>query len=61
MINVPLEEFGASENDEYEVHDLLSDARYRWRGRRNYVELDPAIQPAHIFRVRRPTPNGGFA
>jgi starch synthase (maltosyl-transferring) len=61
MVNVPLEEFGAGENDEYEVHDLLSDARYRWRGRRNYVELDPTIQPAHIFRVRRPTPNGTFA
>ncbi|MFL6538610.1 MAG: alpha-1,4-glucan--maltose-1-phosphate maltosyltransferase [Chthoniobacterales bacterium] len=61
MVDVPLEEFGAGENDEYEVHDLLSDARYRWRGRRNYVELDPAIQPAHIFRIRRPTPDGAFA
>ena len=37
----------------YQVHDLLNDARYIWRGRRNYVELDPEMQPAHIFRVRR--------
>jgi starch synthase (maltosyl-transferring) len=41
------------ESDEYRVHDLLNDARYIWRGRRNYVELDPEIQPAHIFSVRR--------
>lgn len=61
MIDVPLEAFGANEGDEYEMHDLLSDARYRWRGRRNYVELDPATQPAHVFRVRRPMPGGAFA
>ncbi len=61
MVDVPIEEFGVSESDEYEVHDLISDARYRWRGRRNYVELDPAVQPAHVFRVRRPTPTGRFA
>jgi starch synthase (maltosyl-transferring) len=41
------------ETDEYRVQDLLSDATYTWRGRRNYVELDPEIQPAHIFLVRR--------
>ena len=34
-----------------EVHDLLDDSRYIWHGRRNYVELDPATRPAHIFRV----------
>jgi starch synthase (maltosyl-transferring) len=44
---------GQIESDVYQVHDLLSDATYTWRGRRNYVELDPAIQPAHIFRVAR--------
>ena len=33
--------------------DLLTDARYLWRGRHNYVELDPNVCPAHIFRVRR--------
>jgi starch synthase (maltosyl-transferring) len=52
-IHVPLEEFGAMEGDTYQVHDLLTDARYTWHGSRNYVELDPRTQPAHIFRVRR--------
>ena len=35
------------------MHDLLTDARYLWHGARNYVQLDPARAPAHIFRVRR--------
>ena len=52
-VDVPIDEFGLMEGDTYQVHDLLSDSRYIWRGRRNYVELDPEIQPAHIFRVRR--------
>jgi starch synthase (maltosyl-transferring) len=37
----------------YQVHDLLSDQRYNWRGRRNYVMLDPRRVPAHVFRLRR--------
>jgi starch synthase (maltosyl-transferring) len=52
-VDVPIDQFGSMEGEVYQVHDLLSDARYLWRGRRNYVELDPEIQPAHIFRVRR--------
>ena len=52
-IDVPIDQFGHMESDVYQVHDLLSDARYTWRGRQNYVELDPEIQPAHVFRVRR--------
>jgi starch synthase (maltosyl-transferring) len=53
FVYVPIEEFGQMESDEYQVEDLLSGATYTWRGRQNYVELDPAIQPAHIFLVRR--------
>ncbi len=37
----------------YQVHDLLTDAHYLWNGPRNYVELNPNINPAHIFRVRK--------
>ncbi len=53
FVDVPIEQFGQMESDEYRVQDLLSGATYTWRGRRNYVELDPEIQPAHIFLVRR--------
>ena len=53
FVYVPIENFGQMESDVYQVQDLLSGATYTWRGRRNYVELDPDIQPAHIFLVRR--------
>ena len=53
FVDVPIEQFGQMESDNYRVEDLLSGTSYTWRGRRNYVELDPNIQPAHIFSVRR--------
>src|SRR6202140_4054556 len=59
-VDVPIHEFGSMDGDVYQVHDLLSDARYTWHGRRNYVELDPEIQPAHTFRVRRSVGGGRF-
>ena len=49
------------EGEVYQVHDLLTDARYTWRGSRNYVELDPDTQPAHIFRLRRHVVGDKFA
>jgi starch synthase (maltosyl-transferring) len=39
----------------YQVHDLLGDATYTWKGPRNYVELSPEKLPAHIFRVEKQT------
>jgi starch synthase (maltosyl-transferring) len=52
-IELPLEEFELPADRPYQMHDLLTDARYLWHGNRNYVELDPATAPAHIFRIRR--------
>lgn len=31
----------------------LTDARYLWNGARSYVEIDPQVSPAHIFKLRR--------
>ncbi len=54
FVEVPFEEFGlVDRGDTYRVHDLLSGERFDWRGRRNYVGLDPHTRPAHIFRVER--------
>jgi starch synthase (maltosyl-transferring) len=50
-VNLSLEALGLDANESYQVHDLLTDAKYVWRGARNYVELDPKKIPAHIFRV----------
>jgi starch synthase (maltosyl-transferring) len=52
-IDVPLDDFKLDPQQSYQVHDLLTDARYLWHGSRNYVELNPLILPAHIFKVRR--------
>jgi starch synthase (maltosyl-transferring) len=52
-IDLPLADLGIEEGRAFQVHDLLGGARYVWYGARNYVELDPFVLPAHIFRVRR--------
>jgi starch synthase (maltosyl-transferring) len=53
FVSVPLEEFGLHEGETYQAHDLLTDQRYLWNGRLNFVRLDPQTEPAHIFRIRR--------
>jgi starch synthase (maltosyl-transferring) len=50
-VEFPLDMLGLPEHQTYQVHDLLTGARYLWTGRRNYVELDPHVCPAHILRV----------
>jgi hypothetical protein len=35
------------------VEDLLTGEKFDWRGRRNFVMLDPHARPVHIFRLRR--------
>ena len=52
-ISLPLHDLGLDTKQPYQAHDLLSDARYLWSGERNYVELNPHVVPAHIFRLRR--------
>jgi starch synthase (maltosyl-transferring) len=52
-VELPLADFGLDIHQPYQVHDLLTDARYMWYGARNYVELNPHVIPAHIFRLRR--------
>lgn len=53
FVNLPLEILGIDPYQQYQVHDLLTDARYLWYGGRNYIELDPHRLPAHIFALRR--------
>ncbi|MGH7904155.1 MAG: alpha-1,4-glucan--maltose-1-phosphate maltosyltransferase, partial [Candidatus Dormibacteraceae bacterium] len=46
-----LERLGLVEDQDYRVHDLLQDAYHRWRGRHNFVELNPHVMPAHVFQI----------
>ena len=53
VVTVPLAELGLDPDMPYIVEDLLTGARYSWRGARNYVRLDPTLQPGHILRLQR--------
>jgi starch synthase (maltosyl-transferring) len=53
MIDLPLELLHLDPRQPYQMHDLLTDAKYVWRGTRNYVELNPQRLSAHIFCIRR--------
>jgi starch synthase (maltosyl-transferring) len=48
-----LDALGLADDRPFVVHDELTGAAYRWHGRWNYVRLDPAEQPAHVFSVHR--------
>ena len=52
-VELPSSEFDLDSRNPYQMHDMLSEARYLWHGSRNYIELDPQMVPAHIFRIRR--------
>jgi starch synthase (maltosyl-transferring) len=53
-VRLSLEDLGVEIGRPYYVVDLLSGARFVWTGPRNYVELNPALAPAHVFRLQRP-------
>jgi starch synthase (maltosyl-transferring) len=52
-LQLELHTLGLPTDKPFQVHDLLSGARFLWQGPRNYVSLDPNRAPAHIFRIRR--------
>ncbi|MBI2818625.1 MAG: alpha-1,4-glucan--maltose-1-phosphate maltosyltransferase [Acidobacteria bacterium] len=52
-VDLDLSALGLDGAQPYQAHDLLTDTRYFWQGGRNYVELDPQEQPAHVLRLRR--------
>jgi starch synthase (maltosyl-transferring) len=52
-VDLDLESLALDSEQAIQVHDLLGEGTYSWRGARNYVELTPGSLPAHILRVRR--------
>jgi starch synthase (maltosyl-transferring) len=52
-VDIDLAALGMEDDSTYQMHDLLTDARYLWHGRRNFVQLDPSRTPAHVLRLRR--------
>ena len=41
-IHLPFEEMGVQAESTFQMHELVSDARYMWHAGSNYLELDPA-------------------
>lgn len=60
-IGLDLEALGLRVDVPYVAHDLLSDARYVWSGGSNFVKLDPAHVPCHIFALSQPARGNGDA
>ncbi|MGD2245852.1 MAG: alpha-1,4-glucan--maltose-1-phosphate maltosyltransferase [Candidatus Aminicenantes bacterium] len=52
-VRIPLERLDIKADQPYLVYDLLSRDKYFWQAERNYVELNPQILPAHVFKVHR--------
>jgi starch synthase (maltosyl-transferring) len=55
-VDLVLPELGLATGATYQVHDLLTDARFAWHGSRNYVGLDPQQVPAHVLRLEAARP-----
>jgi starch synthase (maltosyl-transferring) len=54
LVHVPPWNLGVGDDEPFTVHDLVTGHRWPWRGRTNYVRLDPQQEPAHLFVVERP-------
>jgi starch synthase (maltosyl-transferring) len=58
-VGVEPETIGLRADLPYAARDLLSDARYIWNGTSNFVKLDPADVPCHVFELSQPTRGNG--
>jgi len=52
-VTLPLASLGLDAEHSYQVQDLLTSARFLWNGPRNFVDINPQVAPAHIFKLRR--------
>ena len=50
-VKLPLNLINKHPNEEYIVHDLLTGAKYFWKGEYNAIELNPNLMPVHLFRI----------
>jgi len=51
--DLDLDVLGLDATHPFQMHEILSGARYLWQGPRNFLRLDPGGAPAHVFRLRR--------
>lgn len=58
-VKVPLWQLQMPQDQQYQVHDLLSEHKYTWTSEWNYVELRPHEMPVHVFRIETTNPGMG--
>ena len=51
-MELDIDTFGLAPNQAYQMHDLISGARFLWNGERNFVSLDPQRCPVHVMQLR---------
>ena len=51
MVHLPLNELGFHQNQQYKMHDLITDQVYDWKGAENYVKISDKKAPIHVFRI----------
>ncbi|MBO9515806.1 MAG: alpha-1,4-glucan--maltose-1-phosphate maltosyltransferase [Variovorax sp.] len=52
-VHLEPDDIGVARDRPFQMHDLLTDQRFVWRGTHHYIELDPRRMPAHVMAVRR--------
>ncbi len=52
-IRIPIGELGIDPYQPFLGDDLLGDEKHIWYGERNFVQLNPHVLPAHIFKLRK--------
>lgn len=52
-VHFPIHELGIRPDETYQLHDLITDSRYYWKGERNFVKLDPSNESAHVLHLLR--------
>jgi starch synthase (maltosyl-transferring) len=55
VVDLDMPALGMDWGETFSVHDLVTGAGWLW-GNRNYVRLDPFVEPAHVLAVRRSAP-----
>jgi starch synthase (maltosyl-transferring) len=51
---LPLWEFGLPDGGALHIEDLFSGGSWQWRGKLQQLRLDPAVNPAAIWRLSLP-------
>lgn len=53
VIELDMRKLGLADDAFYFLRDLITDESYVWRGGRNFVRLDPAKAPGHLFVLKK--------